>query len=82
MKDDTFWFACHQTTGMKHGKRVRPANQSMCAGLMGVQWRMGRLSVAARIALFANMITVGDLKACAKKTFRTLDAFAKHHKRG
>ena len=79
MNDDHFWFACHRTTGQMRGRRVRPAEQSHCAGLMRVLWRMKRPNVAMRLALLYKLITVEQLEQRRPAVFRTLDAFAAHH---
>lgn len=81
MKDDQNWFACHQTTGAMHGKRIRKENQSHCAGLMGVLWRERRMNVAMRLALVYKMITVEQLEA-EQPVFKSLDEFAAHHGQG
>jgi hypothetical protein len=81
LRDDTRWFACHETTGVKSGRRIKPENQSQCAGSMMVLHREGRPNVAMRLALLFNLITIEDLSAPAP-VFKNLDEFAKHHRRG
>lgn len=80
MEDDHNWFACHETTGVKSGRRVKAANQSHCAGLMLVLWRMRRPNIAMRLALVANMITVQELEKKDAPVFGSLDEFREHHK--
>jgi len=82
MRDDTRWFACHQTTGQMHGKRVKPAEQSHCAGLMGVLWNEGRPNIAMRLALIYKLITIKQIKAATRLTFRSFAAFERHHAEG
>lgn len=80
LADDHFWFACHHTTGVAHGKRVRPENQSQCAGSMGVLWRMGRPNIAMRAAILFGFMTIADVDRMARaKVFRNLQAFERHH---
>jgi hypothetical protein len=79
MSDDHFWFACHETTGAKGGRRVKPENQSHCAGLMKVLWRMRRPNIAMRLALTFKMITVEQLEERRPAVFRSLAEFARHH---
>lgn len=81
MRDDSRWFACHETTGVKKGKRIRRDDQSHCAGLMGVLWREGRPNVAMRIALTLRLIKRADL-ARKQPVFEDLDEFAEHHGKG
>lgn len=81
MKDDHFWFACHETTGAKRGRRIKPTEQSHCAGLMKVLWKMRRPNIAMRLALTFKMITVEQLQERRPAVFRNLDEFAKHHLR-
>jgi len=76
--DDHFWFACHYSTGMIHGKRVKKAEQSQCAGSTMVLWREARPNIAMRIALIAGMITPAQLEAEAP-VFNSLEEFAAHH---
>jgi Family of unknown function (DUF6283) len=78
MEDDHYWFACHETTGMKHGKRVRRADQSHCAGLMAVLWREGNPNIAMRLALAFKMISREQLEA-EQPVFDSLAEFARHH---
>jgi hypothetical protein len=78
LSDDSFWFACHETTGVKKGRRIKPENQSQCAGSMIVLWRQGRPNIAMRIALTYKMIRVSDLNAPAP-VFNSLAEFAAHH---
>jgi hypothetical protein len=78
MEDDHFWFACHETTGVKSGRRVRPAKQSHCAGLMGVLWKMKRPNIAMRLALMYKMITVKQLNSI-QNVFNSLNEFKNHH---
>jgi hypothetical protein len=82
MRDDHNWFACHETTGMKTGKRVKRADQSHCAGLMKVLWREGIPNIAMRIALIYKFITVEQLEAKKPPVFRSLAEFEKHHEKG
>jgi hypothetical protein len=79
MSDDTYWFACHETTGAKSGRRIRPAEQSHCAGLMKVLWKMRRPNIAMRLALHFKLITVEQLEERRPAVFRNLDQFARHH---
>lgn len=58
---------------------MKPEDQSHCAGLMGVLWNEGIANVAMRLALWAKLITVRQLNACSKLTFRSLAEFSKHH---
>lgn len=81
MKDDHYWFACHETTGVSKGKRVRRSDQSHCMGLAAVLWSMGMPNIAMRLALSFKMITVAQLEA-PKNTFRSLTEFVQHHARG
>jgi hypothetical protein len=78
LKDDHFWFACHETTGIKSGKRVNPANQSHCAGAMMVLWKSGMANIAMRLALVYKMITREQLEQDVP-VFASLDEFAAHH---
>lgn len=80
MQDDHNWFACHKTTGMESGKRTKARDQSHCAGLMGVLWRMGRPNIAMRLALLFKMITVKQLEA-PQPVFDSLEEFERHHAR-
>lgn len=80
MSDDNFWFACHQTTGVKNGRRIKKEDQSHCAGLMGVLWNEGRINIAMRIAIIVKQLTIEELKRIARgKVFKNLSAFARHH---
>jgi hypothetical protein len=83
LSDDRHWFACHETTGVKSGRRVRPENQSQCAGSMRVLARMGRPNIAMRLAHFMRLIDIAAL-ACARKppVFASLKAFERYHSRG
>lgn len=81
MRDDHFWFACHETTGAKGGRRVKPANQSHCAGLMGVLWRERNPNIAMRMALAFKLITIEQLESISQ-VFNNLDEFVAHHEKG
>jgi hypothetical protein len=79
MRDDHYWFACHQTTGAKGGKRIKPAEQSHCAGLMKVLWKERRPNVAMRLAILFKLVTIEQLEERRPAVFRNLDEFARHH---
>jgi hypothetical protein len=81
LRDDQRWFACHETTGVKGGKRVRAADQSHCAGAMFVLLNEGNQNVAMRLAHVFKLIDIVEMKGTAKRStaFRNLDQFAKHH---
>lgn len=79
MRDDHYWFACHETTGAKGGRRVKPAEQSHCMGLAKVLWRERNLNIAMRLALTFGLLTVEQLDAKRPAVFRNLDEFVKHH---
>ena len=79
MSDDHFWFACHETTGVKGGKRIKAAEQSHCAGLMKVLWKMRRPNIAMRLALAFKLISLAQLEARRPAVFRSLKEFARHH---
>jgi len=81
LSDDRFWFACHMTTGVESGRRVRQADQSHCAGLMRVLWRERRQNIAMRLALFTGTITIADLERKRPPCFKSLDEFRRHHER-
>jgi hypothetical protein len=76
--DDLSWFACHETTGVKGGKRVKRSDQSHCMGAAMVLWRQGMPNVATRIALASKLLRVEDLNVSAP-VFDSMDQFAKHH---
>jgi hypothetical protein len=78
LEDDYFWFACHETTGMKSGKRVKPEKQSHCAGAMMVLWKSGTANIAMRLALLYKLITREQLEQDVA-VFDSLEEFAAHH---
>jgi hypothetical protein len=79
LRDDMNWFACHETTGAKGGRRVRRADQSHCAGAMRVLMSEGCPNVAMRIAHCAKLIDLGEIGAADWPCFKNLDEFAEHH---
>lgn len=79
LSDDNYWFACHVTTGVKRGRRIKAADQSHCAGAMRVLWRQGAPNIAMRLALTFKLITVEDLSGTKPPVFRSLKEFAAHH---
>lgn len=79
LADDHFWFACHETTGVKGGRRKNQREQSHCMGVMRVLWREGNPNIAMRLALATSTITVDDLERASPACFRSLTAFVKHH---
>jgi hypothetical protein len=81
MKNDHFWFACHHTTGAMEGKRIKPENQSHCAGLMGVLWNARRPNIAMRLAVLTKKISLKELDVMKKPVFKNLAAFVAHHRR-
>ena len=81
LRDDHNWFACHETTGQMTGKRVKPENQSQCAGSMIVLWRSGRPNIAMRIAIITKLLKIETLEQPAP-VFDSLDEFAGHHSGG
>jgi len=78
LRNDQNWFACHETTGVKNGKRIKPADQSHCAGAMGVLWNEGNPNLAMRLALAFKLITVKQLDKM-QPVFQSLDDFVRHH---
>lgn len=81
LSDDLHWFACHETTGIKNGKRVRAADRSHCAGAAIVLYRAGLINVATRLAVALNLISMDDLKAPVP-VFNSLEQFVAHHSEG
>jgi hypothetical protein len=79
LRDDMRWFACHETTGMKTGKRIHPRDQSHCIGAAIVLYRSGLINVATRLALCFKLLSVDVLKADAP-VFDSLDQFVVHHR--
>jgi len=80
LRDDNNWFACHETTGAKNGRRVKPANQSMCAGSMIVLWRSGLANIGMRLALVYGLLKRETLDQKAPHVFNTLEEFECHHR--
>ena len=78
LSNDTSWFACHDTTGVKKGKKVKPEKQSHCMGAAIMLFRAGLINVATRLALVLELITIKELKAPVP-VFNTPEEFVAHH---
>lgn len=78
LRNDHNWFACHETTGVKSGKRVRLENQSHCMGAAIVLWRSHLTNVPIRLALWLKLLDESVLNQPAP-VFDSLEEFVTHH---
>lgn len=79
LRDDHNWFACHETTGMKNGRKVKPENQSHCAGAMIVLYRSQLQNIAMRIAFATGLLDWKLIKKGDARVFDSLEEFEAHH---
>lgn len=75
-RDDTAWFACHETTGK--GRGVRHKQAAMCAGLMILQEKIGSPNVAMRVAYAVGLLVLERLNLKAP-VFDSFQEFVSHH---
>jgi hypothetical protein len=78
LSDDHNWFACHETTGIGTGERVRAKDQSHCIGAAIVLWRSNMVNIAMRLALAVGLLDQSVLDQ-PQPIFNSLEEFTEHH---
>lgn len=86
LKDDWKTFHCHKTVysskGGTHddeGNYSPSGNELMCAGAMGILYKLGRPSIGMRLALLTKVLTVKDLENMASLAIDVNEAAARLH---
>lgn len=84
LEDDWKTFHCHKTVyspeGGTHddeGNYSSSGNELMCAGAMGILYKLGRPSIGMRLALLTKVLTVRDLEKLASLAIDVNEAAAR-----